>query len=158
MSGCDPGAVAFDFALWQASYPEFSAITEAAAQGYWNIAGLYLNNSASSRVRDNSPGGARATLLNMLTSHIAQLLAPIDGQPSSQQVGRISNVSQGSVSIALDFPNQAARDAWYNQTKYGAMYLAAIRPYMQGGRYKPGRQPYLGVAPGGIWGGNRPLR
>lgn len=149
MSGNIPGPVPFDYTLWEATYPEFSAVTEMQATGYWGIAQLYLNNSASSPVTDNSPGGARQTLLNMLTAHIAQLLAPINGQPSSQQVGRISNVSQGSVSIALDFPNQAARDAWYNQTKYGAMYLAAIKPYMQGGRYNPGPQPYLGVAPFG---------
>ena len=54
------------------------------------------------------------------------------GEPASQQVGRISNASQGSVSVQLELDStgdSSAFDAYLKQTKYGLEYLAKIAQY-----------------------------
>ncbi len=143
MSGS--GIVAFDYTLWTATYPEFAAsVNPTQAASYFLIAETFLNNTPTSPVKDAGPGGARAILLNMLTAHIAQLFAPQAGIPAPQTVGRISQASEGSVSVTLDMDNQTALAAWYNQTKYGAMYWAATAAYRTA-RYRSPPKPYLGV-------------
>ena len=64
----------------------------------------------------------------MITAHIASILAPLNGQPSNPLVGRISNASEGSVSVQTDMPTNP-NAAWWNQTKYGALAWAALAPY-----------------------------
>lgn len=146
-----PGPVAYDHALWSANYPELAQwVGMAQAQGYFVMACGLLNNTATSPVRDNCPGGTRAVLLNLLTAHIAKLFAPLGGSPSPDQVGRISNGSQGGVSVAFDNGTTTQSEKWYQQTKYGSLYWAMTAPYRLA-RYRPGRQPYLGV--GNVWQG-----
>lgn len=119
--------VSFDFAGWAARYPELAgAVTPQIAQQYFNEAQLYCDNSPCSPIRDASQ---RAILLNMVTAHIAALNAPLNGQPSSQIVGRITNAAQGSVSVAaqMDVPPGSAQ--WFAQTKYGAAFWAATAAY-----------------------------
>lgn len=142
--GCD-GIVQFDYIVWSMRYSELSgSVPQPLAQAYFDEATLFLNNTPRSPVRDMV---ARAVILGMLTAHIAQLNAPLNGQASSSLVGRISNASEGSVSVATDMGTQPARAAWLNQTKYGAAAYQAMTPYFTGGRYQRGRQPYLGVGP-----------
>ena len=120
MSGTlNPGPVVFDYTAWTARYPEFATVASATAQLYFNEATLYLDNSTASIVQDGSPGGQRATLLNMLTAHIAALA-------SAQMVGRIASATQGSVTVATDYGAQPGTAAWFNQTKYGAQYWSAV--------------------------------
>jgi len=150
MSGTCCGVVTFSYSDWIAAFPEFAAsVTEAQAQGYFNQASLYVNNTACSPIVDASSGGVRETILNMITAHIAQLFGALNGQPSAQTVGRVASATQGSVSVSLDMGPQPATAAWWNQTKYGAAAYAALAPYRTF-RYRPGPQPYLGV--GGPWG------
>jgi hypothetical protein len=95
------------------------------AQTYFDEAALYCDNTPCSIVQDLNE---RTFLLNMVTAHIAALNAPLNGQPSSPLVGRISGATQGSVSVQTDFqvPGSAA---WFAQTKYGAAYWQATTKY-----------------------------
>lgn len=135
MSGAT--VVTFDYSGWIARYPEFSAVIQATAQLYFNEATLYLDNTSASVVADASPGGARATLLNMLTAHIAAL----NMAGSSPLVGRINSATEGSVSVGTDYavPGTAA---WFAQTKYGAAYWQAVLPYRTMRYYAP-VQPFV---------------
>jgi hypothetical protein len=117
---------------WRAAYPEFAAVTDQAAQGYFNTACLYLNNTDASRVPcDPVTYQPRQQLLYLLTAHVAELMKPnADGSGSlaNPLVGRISNASEGSVSVATQF--EADKDAsWFIQTTYGALYWQATAQY-----------------------------
>lgn len=118
--------VAFDLTAFRARYPEFSSVTDALVTAYFNEATIYLNNTDSSIVADVN---IRSTLLNMLTAHISALNSGVSGQAPSGVVGRVSQASEGSVSVTADMgivPNTAA---WFLQTKYGAAYWQATSSY-----------------------------
>lgn len=127
--------VTFAYTPWAARYPELAAsVNSALATAYFAEASLYCDNSDASPVADVT---VRAVLLNMLTAHIAALNAPLNGQPSSPLVGRISQAAEGSVSVQtqMDLPPGSA--AWFAQTKYGAAAWQAMAPYRQA-QYFPG--------------------
>lgn len=138
MTASQSGAVIFDYALWQTSYPELASVTAQSAGFCFAQAQFYLNNTASSKVRDFCYAGDRNLMLNMLTAHIAKLTQAIDGQPAQSLVGRISNASEGSVSVAVEMP-ASPNAAWFMQTQYGAAFWQATLAYRSGGRYFPGR-------------------
>jgi hypothetical protein len=121
-------SVVFDYAGFSAAFPELlGEVSAVAAQQYFNMACLYLDNSDCSIIADASVGGQRSTLLNLLTAHIAALRAK--GRDGA--VGRITAASQGSVSISLaaDYPAGSAQ--WYTSTSYGAMYWEATAQFRQ---------------------------
>lgn len=125
-------AVTFDYAVWVARYPEFAAVSELQALGYFQEAGLYCANEACNPAFTVLP-----TLLNMLTAHIAWLNAPRDaagnpasaGQPASSLVGRINSASEGSVSVQTENQYDPGTPQWYQQTKYGSAYWAATAQF-----------------------------
>jgi hypothetical protein len=140
------GIASFDYATWSVRYAALAVVVaEPLATLYFGEAGLYLDNTDGSYVCDLVE---RATLLNMLTAHIAA----VNGATAAGQagiVGRISSVTEGSVTIASEYQVPPGSAAWYAQTPYGAQYWAATAKYrtMQ---YAPGPRPYLGV-PGSQW-------
>jgi hypothetical protein len=141
------GAVAtFDYGAWIARYPEFTPVWESLANDYFAEATLYHANDGTGPVRDV---GQQLLLLNMLTAHIAQLNKTCDDDDGSAQlVGRITNASEGSVSVAVenDYPPGTAQ--WYQQTRYGSAYWAATAGYRTA-HYVPGfRRPRRGF---GAW-------
>lgn len=84
-------------------------------------------------------------LLNMATAHIAALNSPLNGQASSPLVGRITNASEGSVSVQTQFDVPPGSAQWWAQTKYGAAFYAAtaqfrVMQYFPGPEYIP--DPY----------------
>jgi hypothetical protein len=122
--------IAFDYTAWSTRYPELGAfVNQPLAQMYFNEATLYCDNTECSPIRDDSIGGVRSMLLNMVTAHIAGLNAVLNGQASSSLVGRISNAGEGSVNVSaqMDLPPGSAQ--WFNQTKYGAAFWAATAQY-----------------------------
>jgi hypothetical protein len=160
----DPHVVIFDYQHWMQRYPEFGAVTQPRAQGFFDDACVFCDNTAGSPVPYDStqtPTGPRATYLDMLTAHIAALNGGLDpcGQVAAGQgagvVGRIQSASEGSVSVSFgdmgsgDGPNAA----WYYQTRYGAMYWVATAQYRTF-RYFLGPQPfpevYLPLYGGGL--------
>lgn len=145
MTIVSPGApqtespVSYDHTWWSIRYPELAAWTSPGmAQGYFDLACLYLDNTGCSPARDVP---RRQLLLGLLTAHVAALNAPLNGAAPSGLVGRINSASEGSVTVAVDYPQEPGAE-WYAQTKYGAMYWAATAGLRMGGRYYPGPQPF----------------
>ena len=138
-----PPAVAFNFANWAARYPEFASVPQASAEMYFAESELYCANN----LRVVRSINALTMLLYMLTAHIAQLNSPTtaSGADSSTPPGRVSDATEGSVSASftMDFPPGSAQ--WYNSTKYGAAYYAAVLPYRLA-LYVPGRTFNVGPA------------
>jgi hypothetical protein len=131
------GVVTFDYALWSLRYPEFAVVSSLVAGEYFTEATLYLDNTACSVVQDASAGGQRALLLNMLTAHIASL----NGFGSSPLVGRISQATEGSVSVSAEYGPASGTSAWFLQTKYGAAYWQATAQFRTMRYYAP-YQPF----------------
>jgi hypothetical protein len=128
----------FDYALWAARYPELAtSVNPMLANEYFAEAGGYLDNTDNSPVADPT---TRLRLLNMLVAHIAALNAPLNGQASTAGVGRVSQASEGSVSVTLDMGTTSANAAWFQQTKYGAAFWQATAS-LRTMRYVPGCQP-----------------
>lgn len=115
--------VTFDYGAWIARYPEFAGVDQGTAQLYFNEATLYCRNDGGGPVDDAT---TQATLLNMLTSHVAKLNAPKPtGEDASPLVGRIAGASQGSVNVSVENQYPPGSPQWYQQTKYGAAFWAA---------------------------------
>lgn len=130
---CAP-TVTFDYAAWIARYPEFTGVSSGSAQLYFNEATLYCAN----RLNPVSSVTALSMLLNMLTAHIAQLNSPTTpaGANSGTPPGRLSDVTEGSVSASFQNDYPPGTPQWFQQTKYGAAYWQATLPYRLF-RYKP---------------------
>lgn len=137
----------FNYAIWAAVFPELALWTAApVAQNYWYEASLLLDNTAMSPVQDL---GIRAMLLGLLTAHICALRQPMNGQPSSPLVGRISHAVEGTVQVQtqMEYPPGSAQ--YYQQTKYGSQYWQSTAQYRTA-RYFPG--PRRNMNPYGIPG------
>lgn len=147
--------VQFDWGLWSRRYSEFQGVGQDLAAQYFAEATLYHTNAASGPIKDPTQ---QLMLLNMVTAHIAWLNAPRDpndtpasaGTPASPIVGRITNASEGSVSVATenDYPPGTAQ--WWQQSKYGAAYWAATTTFRRM-NYRPGPRRAFGPAP---WSGS----
>lgn len=123
------GAIAtFSYATWVARYPEFAAVSEPLAQAYWDEATIYWANNGNGPV---TTAAIQGTLLNMLTAHIAALYSPRgDGtQDPGTPVGRISQASEGSVSVSTEADYPPGSPQWFQQTKYGASFWQATATY-----------------------------
>lgn len=119
-------SVAFDPTAFKARYPEFTAVGNPLLEAYFTEATIYLNNGDDSKVTNLA---IRAILLNMLVAHIAMMNAGANGVAPSDLVGRISQASEGSVSVATDMGPPSGSAAWFMQTKYGAAYWQASMPF-----------------------------
>ena len=147
--------IVFNYQTWITRYPEFTQINVNLAELYFAEACLYVDNTGLGPIKDPN---TLAIVLNMTTAHIAALNAPkiadqynSMGTESSPLVGRITNASEGSVSVAVEMPQQPATAAWWNQTKYGAaayQFLMQFRTaiYVPSGRRRQFNPP--------IWGRN----
>ena len=136
-------AVTFDYPTCALRYPELAtSVTSPLAGLYFAEATLYCDNTDCSVITDLNQ---RAMLLNMATAHIAALNSPLNGQASSPLVGRITNASEGSVSVQTQFDVPPGSAQWWAQTKYGAAFYAAtaqfrVMQYFPGPEYIP--DPY----------------
>lgn len=122
------GVVTFDYASWQAEFPEFAGVTEPVATSYFNRATRFQNNTDTSIVTDLAE---RAAYLNLLTAHIASMNGSgVRGRGASGIVGRVTNGSKGSVSVAASYREPtSASEAWATQSTYGAEWWAATSKY-----------------------------
>lgn len=145
------GVVQYDSADFLGRYPEFTTLNTSNPQALpacFAEAALYLDNSANSRVQQVEQ---RQPLLYMLTAHIAALYFPLNTAAASGAVGRVSQATEGSVSVTLDMGQVTFNAAWFLQTKYGASYWQASAKWRQM-RVVPGRS----VNPPNVrppWGG-----
>jgi uncharacterized protein DUF4054 len=122
---------------WIAQYPELTYVSDKAAAAYLTIATTLHRNDGGGPVED---AATQLNLLNMVVAHLAQLYAPnADGTPNASLVGRITDATQGSVSVSTDYGTITPSMAFWLQTKYGALYWAATAPYRTA-RYLPHRR------------------
>lgn len=143
--------VTFDYSAWVARYPEFAQVQEPMATDYFNEATLYWRNDGGSQARTPA---IQSMLLNMLTAHIAALYsqsqndeAPGEAKDANTPVGRISSVTQGSITVSIESgapPSEQA--AFFMQTKYGSSFWRATAGYRTM-HYVPGQ-----LQPGGLPG------
>lgn len=126
-------AVAFDYNGFIARYPEFASVSQPLLNAYFAEATIYLDNTDASPVCNLA---IRSMLLNMIVAHIIAMNATVNGIAPSPLVGRVSNATEGSVSVGTEYavPGTAA---WYSQTKYGAAYWEATKRYRMA-LYLPG--------------------
>ena len=137
--------VAFDYAAWQAQYPEFAAVGAPAATGYFGLATSYQRNDGGGPI---SNATIQLSLLNLLVSHLAALYSQSQGDPSpgspqdaNTPVGRISGATKGSISVQTEYGGSVSQQqAWAIQTKYGAQWWAMTAQYRTM-RYLPGCGP-----------------
>src|ERR1700688_1707126 len=118
--------VSFNYSLWGTRYPDLASyVNPTLAAAYFAEAQLFCDNTANSRIKDDTVGGERNILLNMLTAHIAALNAPLNNQPAAPLVGRISGAGQGSVNVQVQCDYPQGSPQWYISTKYGIAYWEA---------------------------------
>ena len=154
--------VTFVFADWQAIYPQFAVTVPAApqAQNYFNQATLYVANTDCAIVPYDPtctpPVTTRLDILYLLTAHVAQLFAGSTLGPATSLVGRISQGTQGSVSVAAEMDGVPGSAAWFLQTPFGAAAWQAMAPFRTAqyrpspGRFAqiPGNMPFGGFGNG----------
>lgn len=143
--------VTFDYGTWLALFPEFTnTVTSPQAAQYFSIATTIHRNDGGGPVSDPVQ---QLSLLNMLVGHIAALFAaPAPGVAPNSVVGRINSATQGSVSVQAAYSNNVSEQmAFFIQTKYGALYWAAILPFRTM-RYKRSNRGHgiVGPRPFGI--------
>jgi hypothetical protein len=133
--------VALDFPSWALRYPELEWIGPVLAGIYWAEAGLYLDNTDSSPITDDTPvAGQRALLLGMITAHIAALNSGQQGQTPSASAGRVSQASEGQVNVTLDLTASPGSMQWYAQTRYGLAYWQATASFRHASYIAPPRR------------------
>lgn len=126
--------VVFDPAQFKIVYPQFAAVADAVLENCFNGACNILNNTDTSPVQ-NIP--RRTYLLYLLTAHIATLEG-VAGSSGPAPVGRLSQASEGTVSVSFDY-NSGPNQAWFAQTQYGALFWQATTN-LRGFRYVPRAQ------------------
>ena len=139
----------FDYSNWAIRFPTLAAkVSQPLATAYFAEATDLLDNTDGSPVVDVAQ---RLRFLNLLVSHIAALngASPMF---AAGMVGRISSVTEGSVSISSDYTTLVGSAAWYAQTPWGAEYWALTAGY-RSATYVPADQPFLGVPGAGGWNG-----
>lgn len=129
-----PGIVTFDAAAFKVAYPAFAGLSDPVLTANFGMATLQMNNSCCSAVKD---APTRALLLNLLVAHISALLNGANGQPPQGIVGRVSQASEGAVSVSADYSSSVNdSEAYYIQTPWGAQYWQSTLPYRTA-RYIP---------------------
>lgn len=148
------GVVVFDPVAFKVLFPEFTTVPNPRLQQNFTRATLQLNNSCRSLVKD---AAVRELLLNLLVAHITALTDGVNGEQPAGVVGRVSDATQGSVSVSAEYAsNTSAMLAYYSQTKWGAEFWTATGQY-RSAKYIPGPPdpcaPYNGL-PFGMFGGD----
>ncbi len=134
-------AVQFNYPAWIARYPEFAAVQPATAALYFAEASLYHRNDGTGPVTDASQ---QLALLNMATAHVAKL-AQAASKEGGGIVGRITDATQGSVSVSADYGTTISQQqAFWISTPYGASYWAATAAYRTAHYRAPPRRAFNG--------------
>lgn len=130
------GVVTFDPFAFKRRYPAFNGVQNTALQLYFNDATLYLSNTPRSPVQCLS---RRTQLLNMLVAHIGKLSGALSVDGQSAPVGRVSDATEGSVSVSLAYSDATPGSGpWFQQTQEGATFWQATSS-LRGFRYRPHR-------------------
>jgi hypothetical protein len=111
---------------FQEQFPEFTKQAPAVLMNYFTMACGILDNTDRSRVEDIPQ---RGLMLSLLTAHCTLIFGGDNDSAPGQQVGRVSSAGEGPVNVKLDMGENTTNKAWYEQTKYGAIYWRISAPY-----------------------------
>lgn len=152
--------VAFNYTTWVQLFPQFAYVPQPVVTEFFNLATSFHRNDGGGPV---SSSQMQTSCLNLVLAHLLQLFGPKadgTGQPNrdANVVGRITNASEGSVSVATELAaGQNQNASFWTQTQYGEAYWALTAPFRTM-RYilappKPVNPwPIFGSGPGGWWG------
>ena len=119
--------VTYNGATFLASYPQFTAYDTAnpgMLANFFNQATLFLSNTDGSSPVDNLT--TRATLLYMLTAHIAQVEGALSADGQFIPPGRLDMMKEGEVEVRSEYMKPTIGSApWFQQTQNGAMFWQA---------------------------------
>lgn len=122
--------VIFDPIAFLAQYPQFSTVNQPVLSMYFAMAGDFVNNTDCSSVPDMPiQAGLRTRVLYLLTAHLAAIFSGVNGQPPTGLVGRISDATEGSVSVGTTVEIKAQSAQWFLQTPWGFAAWQALAPY-----------------------------
>jgi hypothetical protein len=133
-----------------ACYPEFANATDTRLTDIFNLVQYtMIDNTDNSPVMDPN---FRTQLIYMAMGHLLLIygLAPAqrsDGTLDNTPPGRISSATEGTITTAfqMEVTNANGSAAWWNQTKYGAMYWMATARF-RSFRYFPSGVSGIGQA------------
>ena len=129
------GVVTFDPVAFAQRFPNFAAVSPTLLGDYFTEATMIVDNTTASRVQQVEH---RTVLLNLLTAHLTQIYqGPKGDGKGTGLVGRVSQASEGSVSVTSDMGVVPFSAAWFQQTPYGAQFWAMTARWRQM-RYIPG--------------------
>ena len=152
--GCGSGAIAvLDIPAFRLAYPAFATNpADPVLEAYFALAGeVWLRNDGTGRVKSVP---LQTQLMYMLLAHVTQLFSGPDGTNPSSVVGRLSNTTEGSVTVALEYAS-TNNSQWFDQTPYGASFWQATAAFRSFPRYVPGPTRFGNGISGrgrGCWG------
>ena len=116
---------------FRAQFPEFTALSDGLATGYFNRAALQVDNTDASPVPcDPVSFQPRQAILYLLTAHIAKMSAPNSmGGNAGAMVGRMDSAAEGSVNVSYQLEGNIGSRAWWSQTEYGLEAWNALTPW-----------------------------
>lgn len=134
-------SVTFDYAVWSARFPALAAVvTSDMAQSYWDEAAFAFIDPDSDCPIANPRD--RAMLLGLIVAHISWCRGA-SAAGAAGLTGRISNVTEGSVTIGTQFKEMSGdQEAYFAQSPYGVQYWAMTAGYRTA-HYIPGQQPMI---------------
>jgi len=129
--------VTFDPAAFIVLFPEFATVPPARLTLLFTLAQTMLDNTGAGPVNDPTQ---QTTFFQLLVAHLLTMFGPsvttggLGGGVASlpnAPVGRLSQATEGTVTASYDYPVVPGNpsQAWYLQTKYGAMYWTATARY-----------------------------
>ena len=122
-------AVTFDVTEFRGIFPQFSEISDAQLNYFFDTATILVDNSDRSKIPFNPPTVTiRKTILYALVCHFCTLSLRGGGV-----VGTLSNAGEGSVSTGFTVP-QTPNAEWYTQTQCGATAYQLMKQFIAGGR------------------------
>lgn len=145
----------FSYRDWTLRYPQFlttaTFVSEPLACMYFAEAGLYCANDDCAMIpADPITFGPRISILYALTAHIAAINGASQ-TGANGLVGRISDASEGSVSVKLDLGALPGSASWFAQTSFGLQAWQMMAPYRTA-HYRPSPGRFAQI-PGGAFGG-----
>lgn len=144
------GVVEFVPADFKALYTQFSAVSDALLNLYFQLATMIVNNRCTSVV-DNAT--LREQLLNLLVAHMATLWpTAASGGSGGGLVGNVTSATEGTASVSAAWASAVSQSmAFFIQTQFGALFWQLTSPY-RSFRYVA---PPQCCGPGGAFAGRR---
>lgn len=117
-----------DYSAFVTQFPAFAALPEATLTSAYAETLATLSSVITTITGNPATDAMNAMRLNYATAHLLALFSGEDGNSPSALVGRIDDATQGAVHVHADMGPTTASMAWWNQTRYGARFLALTEP------------------------------